>query len=380
MILTATCLFGLEKLVGDEVDALGYKRIETIDGRVTFEAPPEGVAVCNINFRFAERLYINMGSFYANTFEQLFQGVKNIPWEQYIGEYDMFPVKGHSIKSKLFSIPDCQKIIKKAVVTRLESVYGRKIFPETGVNYKIEFFILNDKATLMIDTSGDGLHKRGYRPEANDAPIRETLAAAMVAISRPRDEVILVDPCCGSGTIPIEAALMDMNVAPGINRSFIAETFPAFPKSMWDAARADARSKQRPPVRKIFGFDIDENALQIAAKNAQRAGAEHIIFENRDVRKFVSPIPEARGTIVCNPPYGERLMDKESAYKLYEAMGKAFSANVPNWQLYIISSDTEFQKHFGRRSDKARKMYNGMIKCELFQFFRKTLDKPKTKC
>ena len=302
MLLTATCLFGLEKLVGDEVDALGYKRIETIDGRVTFEAPPEGVAVCNINFRFAERLYINMGSFYANTFEQLFQGVKNIPWEQYIGEYDIFPVKGHSIKSKLFSIPDCQKIIKKAVVTRLESVYGRKIFPETGVNYKIEFFILNDKATLMIDTSGDGLHKRGYRPEANDAPIRETLAAAMVAISRPRDEVILVDPCCGSGTIPIEAALMDMNVAPGINRSFIAETFPAFPKSMWDAARADARAKQRPPARKIFGFDIDENALQIAAKNAQRAGTEHIIFENRDVRKFVSPIPEARGTIVCNPP------------------------------------------------------------------------------
>lgn len=380
MLLTATCLFGLEKLVGEEIDALGYKRVETIDGRVTFEAPPEAVAVCNLNFRFAERLYINMGSFYANTFEQLFQGVKNIPWEQYIGEYDAFPVKGHSIKSKLFSIPDCQKIIKKAVVTRFEGVYGRKQFPETGVTYKIEFFILNDKASLMIDTSGEGLHKRGYRTEANLAPIRETLAAAMVSLSRPRDEVILVDPCCGSGTIPIEAALMDMNMAPGINRSFAAEEFPAFPKTMWEDAKAQARLRQRAPVRKIFGFDIDPESLKIARNNARRAGTEHIVFEERDVRNFVSPIEEARGTIVCNPPYGERLMDKESAFKLYEDMGKAFSKNVPNWQLYIISSDENFQKHFGRRADKARKMYNGMIKCELFQFFRKTLDKPKGKC
>ncbi len=379
MLLTATCLFGLEKLVGEEIDLLGYKRVETIDGRVTFEAPPSAVAVCNINFRFAERLYINMGSFPATTFEQLFQGVKSIPWEEYIGEYDAFPVKGHSIKSKLFSIPDCQKIIKKSVVTRLEGVYGRKFFPETKVTYKIEFFILNDKATLMIDTSGDGLHKRGYRTEANLAPIRETLAAAMVALSRPRDEVILVDPCCGSGTIPIEAALMDMNVAPGINRAFAAESFPAFPADMWSEARAQARTRERSPVRKIFGFDIDDETLNIARNNARRAGCEHIVFERKDVRQFTSPIPDARGTIVCNPPYGERLMDKESAYKLYRDMGSAFSASVPNWQLYIISSDTDFQKHFGRRADKGRKMYNGMIKCELFQFFRKTLDKPKGK-
>lgn len=379
MLLTATCLFGLEKLVGEEIDSLGYKRVETIDGRVTFEAPPSAVAVCNINFRFAERLYVNMGSFPANTFEQLFQGVKSIPWEEYIGEYDEFPVKGHSIKSKLFSIPDCQKIIKKSVVTRLEGVYGRKVFPETGVTYKIEFFILNDKATLMIDTSGEGLHKRGYRTEANLAPIRETLAAAMVALSRPRDEVILVDPCCGSGTIPIEAALMDMNVAPGINRSFAAESFPAFPAEMWSEAREAAKSKERTPVRKVFGFDIDDEALNIARNNAHRAGCEHIVFERKDARRFESPIPEARGTIVCNPPYGERLMDKESAYKLYRDMGNAFGYSVPNWQLYIISSDADFQKHFGRRADKARKMYNGMIKCELFQFFRKTLDKPKGK-
>lgn len=380
MLLTATCLFGLEKLVGEEIDALGYKRVETIDGRVTFEAPPSAVAVCNINFRFAERLYINMGSFQAETFEQLFQGVKNIPWEEYISEFDAFPVKGHSIKSKLFSVPDCQKIIKKAAVTRLSGVYGRQIFPETGVTYKIEFFLLNNKATLMIDTSGEGLHKRGYRTEANLAPIRETLAAAMVALSRPRDEVILVDPCCGSGTIPIEAALMDMNIAPGINRTFAAESFPAFPASMWESARNAARNGQRPPVRKIYGFDVDDKALEIARNNARRAGTGHIIFENRDVRKFVSPVEDARGTIVCNPPYGERLMDKESAYRLYRDMGAAFSASVPNWQLYIISSDEDFQKHFGRRADKARKMYNGMIKCELFQFFRKTLDKQRGKC
>ncbi len=379
MLLTATCLFGLEKLVGEDIDSLGYKRVETIDGRVTFEAPPEAVAVCNINLRYAERLYINMGSFPANTFEQLFQGVKNIPWEQYIGEYDAFPVKGHSIKSKLFSLPDCQKIIKKSIVTRLEGVYGRKLFPETGVTYKVEFFILNDKATLMIDTSGEGLHKRGYRIESNDAPIRETLAAAMVTLSRPRDEVILVDPCCGSGTIPIEAALIDMNVAPGINRTFAAEQFPAFPPAVWEVARKAAKEKEREPVRKIFGFDIDEKALNIARNNARRAGVTHIVFENRDAREFTSPIPDARGTVVCNPPYGERLMDKKSAYELYSDMGKAFSKSVPNWQLYIISSDNEFPKHFGRRADKARKMYNGMIKCELFQFFRKTLDKPKGK-
>ena len=207
MLLTATCLFGLEKLVGEEIDSLGYKRIETIDGRITFEAPPEAVAVCNINFRFAERLYINMGSFYANTFEQLFQGVKNIPWEQYVGEYDSFPVKGHSIKSKLFSIPDCQKIIKKAVVTRLEGVYGRKQFPETDITYKIEFFILNDKATLMIDTSGEGLHKRGYRTEANLAPIRETLAAAMVSLSRPEMRSFWLTPAAVRAPFPSKRRL-----------------------------------------------------------------------------------------------------------------------------------------------------------------------------
>ncbi len=370
MLFTATCLFGLEKLVGEEIDSLGYTRIETIDGRVTFEAPPEAVARCNINFHYAERLYINMGSFTATTFEMLFQGVKAIPWEEYIGEYDIFPVSGHSIKSKLFSIPDCQKIIKKAVVTRLSSVYGRNIFPETETTYKIEFFLLNDKATLMIDTSGEGLHKRGYRTEANLAPIRETLACAMVTLSRPRDEVILVDPLCGSGTIPIEAARLDMNIAPGINRSFAAEQFAAFKTDMWDKARSEAREKERPPVRKIFGFDIDENALEIARNNARRAGVTHIVFENRNVKEFVSPIPDARGTVVTNPPYGERLMDKESAYALYGEMGKAFRRNVPNWQLYIISSDEDFPRHFGRRADKCRKMYNGMIKCELFQFFK----------
>ncbi len=370
MLFTATCLFGLEKLVGEEIDALGYRRVETIDGRVTFEAPPEACAVCNINFRYAERLYINMGSFPATSFEMLFQGVKSIPWEQYVGENDAFPVKGHSIKSKLFSIPDCQKIIKKAVVTRLEGVYNRKIFPEIGVVYKIEFFILNDTATLMIDTSGDGLHKRGYRTEANLAPIRETLAAAMVSLSRPRNNVILCDPCCGSGTIPIEAALMDMNIAPGINRSFAAQAFPAFPARMWEQAREEARSRRHPPVRQIFGFDVDESALQIARNNARRAGAEHIVFEKRDAVTFTSPVPDARGTVVCNPPYGERLMDKQSAYELYKKMGEAFSKNVRGWQLYIISSDENFPFHFGRRPDKRRKMYNGMIKCELFQFFK----------
>ncbi|MBR4799115.1 MAG: class I SAM-dependent RNA methyltransferase [Clostridia bacterium] len=323
MLFTATCLFGLEGLLGSEIDELGYKRIQTIDGRVTFEAPPEAAAVCNITLRFAERLFINLGSFDAYSFDTLFEGTKALPWSDYIGKNDAFPVKGHSVRSKLFSIPDCQKIVKKAVVDSLAAKYGKHYFEETGIKYQIEFFILNDRASLMIDTSGEGLHKRGYRANAGIAPLRETLAAAMVKLSRPRDNVIICDPMCGSGTIAVEAALIATNTAPGINRSFAAESFPFFGKDMWRTARENAR-----------------------------------------------------GTLVFNPPYGERMGDLKTARFLYGEAGKRFAQEIPEWQMYIITSDKDFERYFGRRCDKKRVLYNGMIKCELFQFYKNRRNTP----
>ncbi len=371
MQLVATCLFGLEGLLGEEIDNLGYKRIETIDGRVTFEAPLEAIAVCNIRLRTAERVLIKLGSFKAYTFDQLFEGTKALPWSDYIRKNDAFPVKGHSIRSKLFSIPDCQKIVKKAVVNSLASKYKLSIFPETDVKYQIEFFILNDTATLMIDTTGAGLHKRGYRALAGAAPLRETLAAAMVKLSRMRDNVIICDPVCGSGTIAIEAATLACNIAPGINRSFAAEDFKVISRSVWNDEREKARSEIRDPLTQIFGSDIDPEMVALARDNAKKAGVSHAVsFSVADARNFASPVPDARGTIICNPPYGARLGELSEARELYKSLGATFQKNIPSWQMYIITSDELFERYFGRRSDKKRVLYNGMIKCNLYQFFK----------
>ncbi len=371
MQLVATCLFGLEGLLGEEIDLLGYKRIETIDGRVTFEAPPEAIAVCNIRLRCAERLLIKLGSFKAFTFDELFEKTKALPWSDYIGKNDAFPVKGHSIRSKLFSIPDCQKIVKKAVVDSLAKKYNIKIFPETGVKYQIEFFILNDVATLMIDTSGMGLHKRGYRGIAGVAPMRETLAAAMVKLSRMRDNVIICDPLCGSGTIAIEAACMACNIPAGANRGFAAESFPLLSKEIWKNEREKALSEIRQPLTKIFASDIDKEVLEVAISNAKKAGVSKCIeFKTADAREFVSPIENARGTIITNPPYGERLGELSEARELYKALGQRFEEKIPAWQKYIITSDVLFERYFGRRADKKRVLYNGMIKCNLYQYFK----------
>ncbi|MBR2901364.1 MAG: class I SAM-dependent RNA methyltransferase [Clostridia bacterium] len=371
MLLVATCLFGLEGILGEEIDKLGYKRIETIDGRVTFEAPLEAIAVCNIRLRTAERLLIKLGSFRAYTFDDLFEGTKKLNWSDYIGKNDAFPVKGHSIRSKLFSIPDCQKIIKKAVVNSLSAKYNIRIFPETGVKYQIEFFILNDVATLMIDTSGAGLHKRGYRALSGMAPIRETLASTMVKLSRMRDNVIICDPLCGSGTIAIEAAMQACNIAPGIKRSFSAEDFPILDKSVWKNERERALSEITEPLTKIFGSDIDPEAVELARNNARKAGVSHCVeFKVADAREFVSPIEGARGTIITNPPYGEHLGELSEARELYKALGRHFEKNIPSWQMYIITSDELFERYFGRRSDKKRVLYNGMIKCNFYQFFK----------
>lgn len=368
VVLVATCLFGLEKLVGDEIDELGYKRLDTIDGRVTFSAPLDAIPRININLRFAERLLVQVGSCPAPDFDTLFEGVRAMPWENYIGKCDAFPVKGHSIKSKLFSLPDCQKIIKKAVVRRLGGEYGLTILPETGVKYQIEFFIFKDIASLMIDTTGTPLHKRGYRPVSTEAPLRETLAAALAKIARPRENVLFWDPMCGSGTIAIEAAMIMTNTAPGINRDFAAEAYPWIKEGAWDDARDEAFDNIIDTEFEAYASDIDPEAIKIATENIRRAGmSKHIKAFVQDALTIEAE--GRRGTIVCNPPYGERLATLAEAEKLSRAMGKHFTS-LTNWQVYVLTADDGFEMFYGRRADKKRKLYNGMIKCNYFQFFK----------
>lgn len=369
----ATCLFGLERLVGEEIDELGYKRRETIDGRVFFSGSIDAIARANINLRCAERVLLEVGTFTATTFTELFDGVSKIPFEAIIGKEDAFPVKGHSIKSTLFSVPDCQSIIKKAIVKRLSENYKVDWFNETGVKYQIEFFILNDKVSIMIDTSGLALHKRGYRTEAGAAPIRETLAAAIVKLSRPRENVRLWDTFCGSGTIPIEAALIMTNTAPGINRRFAAEDFPFIPKSVWENARNEAKQKRTLDTQfRAYASDIDMAVLKTAKANVKRSGMENYIKVFCKDATLIEK-DDVRTTIVCNPPYGERLESIKSARELYKKLGNTFGRLSP-WQMYIITSEEEFERLFGKKADKVRKLYNGMIKCNLYQYFKNNIN------
>ena len=367
--LVATCLFGLEKQLGEEIDALGLHRLETIDGRVTFEGELSDIPRANLHLRLAEHVFILLGRFPATTFDELFEGVRALEWENWIGKLDSFPVKGHAIKSKLFSVPDCQSIVKKAVVSRLSEHYGVKWFAETEVKYQIEFFLFKDVASLMIDTSGIPLHKRGYRPASGAAPLRETLAAALALTSRPREDVLFWDPMCGSGTIAIEAALILANRAPGLGRSFAAESFGQIPGAFWRDAREAAEAAIRRDAKfEVYASDIDENMLDVVYENALRAGVEEYMnIFCADARKIERL--DRRGTVVCNPPYGERLMTPREAEELYRDMGRAFSALAP-WQIYIITSHPAFERFYGARADKIRKLYNGMIPCFLYQYFK----------
>lgn len=366
--LVATCLFGLEHLLGEEISALGYERVSTIDGRVTFNGDPEAVALSNVFLRYAERVYIKLGSFRAESFEELFEGTRALPWPEFIGRDDAFPVKGHSIRSRLFSIPDCQSIIKKAVVRSMQERYGISVFAETGVKYQIEFFILNDEVTLMIDTSGVPLHKRGYRRESNAAPIRETLAAAIAATSRPRENVLFWDPMCGSGTIAIEAAMLMRNIAPGVNRSFAAEAFPYIPTPLWNDAREEARAGVTDTSFEVYASDISRAAVELTERNAAKAGVGDMIKTfNIDCRRIGAP--GRRATIVTNPPYGERMGEAREIEELYRTMGVHFRSLAP-WQVYIITSHPYFERLYGKRADKVRKLYNGMLECRLYQYFR----------
>ena len=370
--LVATCLFGLEHSLGEELDGLGCRRRETIDGRVYFTGSGDDVARVNINTRFAERVLIEVGSFDALTFDELFEGTKALPWERYIAKNDMFPVKGHSVKSALYSIPDCQRIINKAVADRLMSAHRVSLLPETGVRCQIEFFIFKNRAALMIDTTGSPLHKRGYRPESNDAPLRETLAAELAAIARPREDVLFWDPMCGSGTIAIEAAMRMKNIAPGVGRRFAAERFTYLDRAVWTRAREEARSLVKKTDFEAFASDIDQRCVELTRENARRAGVDDVV---RVFRQDALTIESGgrRGTVVCNPPYGERMMTKADAEDLYRRMGKHFRT-LGSWQIYILSSHEDFERLYGARADKVKKLYNGMIPCRYYEYY-----KPKAK-
>ncbi len=369
LTLVATCMFGLEKLLGEEIDALGLQRVDTMDGRITFLGEPADIPRANIALRCAERVFIRLGSFPARTFTELFDGTRALPWEEWIGRLDAFPVKGHAIKSTLTSIPDCQSIVKKAVVERLHDSYGITWFEETGVKYQIEFFIFKDTAALMLDTSGIALHKRGHRTEAGAAPLRETLAAALALTARPREDILFWDPFCGSGTIAIEAALIVSGRAPGLGRHFAGEAFANLPPALWDDARAEAEARIRTDCHfEVYASDIDEDILDITYENALRAGVEpYINIFQADARRIKRE--DRKGTVVCNPPYGERMGEREEVERLYQQLGGAFRALDP-WQIYVLTSSDRFDRLYGRRADKVKKLYNGMLPCYLYEFFK----------
>ena len=360
------CHFGVEGLLSDEMKRLNLQNVRAENGRVRFDGEGSDLARANIWLRCAERVLLEVGSFEARTFEELFQGIKALPLEEYIPRNAAFPVKGHSINSKLFSISDCQSIIKKAAVSRLSEKYHIDWFPEDGEKIQLQFSIMNDVCTLYLDASGDGLHKRGYRPAHVAAPLSETLAAAMVYLSRYRGRDDFCDPFCGSGTLPIEAALIAKNRAPGLKRSFAAEGWSLFAPQVWQEVRQEAPTKEFSGDYRIFASDLDKEAVEMSKSNAQKAGVEKLIdFQQADATEFNRQT--ARGVIVTNPPYGERLMEKSEAEGLYAAFGRALMASE-NWKLFLLSSHTEFERTFGKTADKKRKLYNGMIKCDLYMY------------
>ena len=369
MLMTAPCLLGVEGLVADELKEMGAEQVSAENARVFFEGDETILARANIWSRFSERILIVLDRFRAETFEELFQGVKALPWSEFIGSRDAFPVKGFSIQSALHSVPDCQKIIKKAIVESLKEDYRIEWFEESGPIHQVQFSIMKDEVVIMLDTTGAPLHKRGYRPVGNDAPIRETLAAAMCSLSRLRHYHTLYDPCCGSGTVLIEGAMLANNIAPGRNRNFEVDRWGFIPEAVWMQERERCHDLEKKDTDfRAFGSDIDEKAIALTMKNAQNAGvASFISTAVADVRQFM-PTSE-KGTLVTNPPYGERMADVKTAQAIYRAMGERFISQR-GWSYGIISPDESFEKCFGKKADKRRKLYNGMIKCQYYMYFK----------
>ncbi len=367
--LLAPCHFGLEAVLKKEIIDLGYEISQVEDGRVTFIGDAEAICRANVFLRTAERILLKVGSFTAISFEELFQGTKNIPWEDYIPQDGKFWVaKASSIKSKLFSPSDIQSVMKKAMVERMKSRYGVNWFAENGSAYPLRVFLYKDQVTIGMDTSGDSLHKRGYRTMTSRAPITETLAAALLMLTPWKKDRILVDPFCGSGTFPIEAAMMAANIAPGMNRSFLAEDWKnLIPRKCWYEAMDEADELvDREASADIQGYDIDGEIIRAARANAERAGVDHLIhFQQRPVSQLSHP--KKYGFLITNPPYGERLEEKAALPAIYRELGERFAA-LDSWSAYVITSFEDAEKYIGRKADKNRKIYNGMLKTYFYQF------------
>ena len=364
---SAPCHFGLEKVLRFEVTRIGGEDITVQDGRVSWSGDLTTLAKANLNLSVAERVQIVLAEYKATTFEELFDGMYKAPLEAFVGKEDAFPVKGHSVNSQLTSIPACQKILKKAAVKRLQRAYKTEGFlSETGSVHQLKFTILKNQVSLYLDTSGEGLHKRGYRRNANLAPIRETLAAGILDLGRMRPDTIVCDPFCGSGTFLIEAARRVCKIAPGLDRRFQAEQWDSIPARIWRDARAEALDRiDRNVAFEGFGFDVDPAAIRLTLDNAKKAGVDKLLHvEQRDVADYVKPVPEA--AIFTNPPYGERMLEQNDARRIYRTMGKVLSTPA-----YIICGDGEFEQYFGKKADKRRKLYNGMISCQLYCYFGK---------
>ncbi len=367
LTMAVPCLFGLEGLVGDELRRMQMENVRVEDRRVFFEGDFSDMARANIRLRMGERVMLLLARFPARSFEELYQGVKAIPLERFIPKEGAFPVKGYSLDSQLHSVPDCQSIAKKAAVDRLGAKYGMTWLPETGAVYPLRFSIMKDICEVFLDTSGVSLHKRGYRAVGNEAPLHETMAAAMVNLSRYRGRDFFWDPFCGSGTIVIEAALAALNRAPGLNRSFGAQNWDCVPQELWTQARQEAKDLEFRGEYRILGTDIDPNSLSIAIANAKKAGVSKLIdFREADATKL--SLPADSGVIVCNPPYGERMMEKQSAQRLIRAFGRHLKfADV--WKKYIISSEAEFEHFYGKPATKKRKLYNGRLQCNIYMYY-----------
>jgi len=363
------CHFGLEAVLKREIYDLGYEITKVEDGRVTFEGDEEAICRANIFLRTAERVMIQVGRFKATTFEELFQGIKNLPWEEYIPEDGKFWVKkASSINSKLFSPSDIQSIAKKAMVERMKQKYHKEWFKEDGAAYPVRIFLLKDEVTVALDTSGDSLHKRGYRTMTSKAPLTETLAASLIMLTPWRKDRILVDPFCGSGTFPIEAAMIAANIAPGMNRDFTAEEWTnMIDRKLWYECVKEAEDMIDTTVKvDIQGYDIDGDVIKAARENAKRAGVEHMIhFQQRAVADLSHP--KKYGFIITNPPYGERLEDKADLPELYTQIGQAYQ-RLDSWSMFLITSYIDTEKYIGRKADKNRKIYNGMLKTYFYQF------------
>ena len=365
--LCCPCHFGLESVLKYEITKIGGTDLKVNDGKITFTGDFNTLARANICLSTAERVLIQLAEFKAVTFEELFQGVKAIEFERFIGKNNAFPVKGSSLSSALHSVPDCQAIVKKAAVERLKSVYGISWFDETESTVQIQFNILKDMVTVYLDTSGAGLHKRGYRKNSNAAPIKETLAAGIIDLARVRPDTIVCDPFCGSGTLIIEAALKALKIPVGIRRKFAAENWDCINPEIWREERARAfENIDKTAKFHAIGADIDDAAVALTLDNAKKAGIlSRIKIEQADISKFRQP---ENSTVICNPPYGERLLELREAENIYKIMGKVLGKGG-DMQSYIISPHEQFEQFFGTKAKKRRKLYNGMIKCQLYMYF-----------